>query len=350
MVLLSIIEQKSDGIITRAVREKASDIHIVPANSSSLIQLRIGHQLVTLEKIKISDAQKLISHYKFRSKMDIGERRRPQNGSLNMVVKDEQINLRISTLPTTPHESLSIRILPQNEILTIDQLSLFKKHCVQLRTLMKKAYGLLLISGPTSSGKTTTIYSLLFNEFSRNRRIITIEDPIEKKTDSFIQVEINEKAGLTYAEALKAALRHDPDIIMIGEIRDAQTARIAIRAAMTGHLVISTIHANHSEGCISRLREFGCAQLDIKETLIGLVSQRLVNLACPNCGIKCSGYCGLYSTNRRLAVYEILEGNSLQDILANKLKKAKYEKLPQLVNKAIALGYVKETEYERWLR
>lgn len=346
---LLIIEQKSDAIISRAVREKASDIHIIPTNGTSLIQLRIGHQLVTAEKMKNCDAEKLISHFKFRSKMDIGERRRPQNGSLNLMVNGEQINLRISTLPTSPHESLAIRILPQNEVSSLEQLSLFQKQIFQLRSLMKKAYGLLLISGPTSSGKTTTIYSLLFDDCSKNRRIITIEDPIEKKTDAFIQVEINEKAGVTYEEALKAALRHDPDIIMIGEIRDAKTARVAIRAAMTGHLVVSTIHANNAEGCIFRLKEFGITELDIKETVIGLVSQRLVSLSCPYCGNHCSNYCHIYFSTRRLAIYEILSGSSLEAVLANRRSKAKYEKLPQLINKSIALGYVKETEYERWL-
>jgi competence protein ComGA len=349
VVLLSIIEQKSDAIISRAVQEKASDVHIVPSHEVSLVQLRIGTHLLPLEKIRNSDAEKLISHFKFRSKMDIGERRRPQNGSLTLIVRDKQINLRISTLPTFPHESLAIRVLPQNEVATLDELSLYKSQTAQLRTLMKKAHGLLLISGPTGSGKTTTIYSLLYDQYSKDRRIITIEDPIEKKTDAFIQVEINEKAGLTYGEALKATLRHDPDIIMIGEIRDPETAKIAIRAAMTGHLVLSTIHSNDTKGCISRLREFGCAEIDIKETLIGLVSQRLVGLSCPYCGDQCTIHCLVKQEKRRLAVYEILAGSPLNAVLSNSNMKVNYPKLGQLINKGIALGFVREAEYERWL-
>jgi competence protein ComGA len=346
---MSGIERKGDDLISKAVDNMASDIHIIPAPSFSLIQLRIAHQLVTYEKIKNCEAEKLISHFKFRAKMDIGERRRPQNGSLNVVINHQQVNLRISTLPTTPHESLAIRILPQNEVKTLTQLSLYSEQTIQLKSLMKKAHGLLLISGPTGSGKTTTIYSLLFDDCLSGRRIITIEDPIEKRTDAFIQVEINEKAGLTYAEVLKATLRHDPDVIMIGEVRDEKTAQIAIRAAMTGHLVISTIHATNAEGCISRLREFGVAEIDIRETVIGLVSQRLVRLKCPTCGDHCSSFCRMHRHNKRLAIYEILADRCLDEVLHQKKKNVNYKKLSHLINKSIALGYVSELEYERWL-
>lgn len=346
---MSDIEFKSDNLIFRAAQVQASDIHIIPANRYSTIQFRVDHQLITVDKIKKTDAEKLISHYKFRSKMDIGERRRPQNGSMNIDIQAKQINLRISTLPTFPHESMSIRILPQNEVESLSDLSLFQSQVVKLRSLMKKAYGLLLISGPTGSGKTTTIYSMLYDTITRSKRVITIEDPVEKRTDAFIQVEINEKAGITYEEALRATLRHDPDIIMIGEIRDETTAQIAVRAAMTGHLVISTIHANNCLGCLSRLREFGIAEHDIRETVIGLVSQRLLELQCPYCVGACSKFCRLYREKKRLAVYEILMGNSLKEALLHHDKKATTDNLMQIIRKSIALGYVNEAEYERWL-
>lgn len=342
------IEWKSNQLILQAVLVKASDIHIIPAKDYSQIKFRIDHQIVVIEKIFTRDAEKLISHFKFRSKMDIGERRRPQNGALDIVIKNKQINLRFSTLPTIPHESLSIRILPQDEVLTLKQLSLFSKHTDVLRSLMKKANGLLLISGPTGSGKTTTIYSLLFNSTTRNNRIISIEDPVEKRTDAFIQVEINEKAGLTYEEALKAALRHDPDIIMIGEIRDEKTAKIAIRAAMTGHLVVSTLHAKNTVSCISRLKEFGISEQDIRETVIGLVSQRLLELICPYCGEDCSMSCRAHRETRRLAVYEIMAGNALEDQF-NGEETVFYETLQQGIAKSVALGFVSKGEYERWL-
>lgn len=346
---MSDIEWKSDELILKAVLVKASDIHIIPANQYSHIKFRIDHQLVMIEKISNCNAEKLISHFKFRSKMDIGERRRPQNGALDIVIKNKQINLRFSTLPTVPHESLSIRLLPQTEVFTLNKLSLFRKHTEVLSSLMKKAHGLLLISGPTGSGKTTTIYSLLFNSMTRNKRIISIEDPVEKRTNAFIQVEINEKAGLTYGEALKAALRHDPDIIMIGEIRDEETAKIAVRAAMTGHLVISTLHAKNSEGCITRLKEFGIREQDISETVIGLVSQRLLQLLCPYCGENCSGFCRIYRKTRMLAVYEILAGESLKNHL-NGGRAVAYETLQQVITKSVALGFVSKGEYDRWLR
>ncbi|RXI99476.1 type II/IV secretion system protein [Anaerobacillus alkaliphilus] len=345
---MSSIERKSDEIVLRAVQQKASDIHIVPANSYSAVQFKINNRLVSYEKLKNSEAEKLISHFKFRSKMDIGERRRPQNGSLKIQVKQHETNLRLSTLPTTPHESLAIRVLPQSEITTLNQLSLFPNQTDHLRLLMKKAHGLLLVSGPTGSGKTTTIYSLLSDEMLRGRRIITIEDPIEKRNDAFIQVEINEKAGVTYVEALKATLRHDPDIIMIGEIRDERTAQIAIRAAMTGHLVISTIHATNCVGSISRLREFGCAKIDLKETIIGVVSQRLLTLKCPLCNQHCSNYC-CFNQNKRLAAYEILSGSMLEMALDHKDIPLNFETLPRVIRKSIALGYVDIMEYERWL-
>lgn len=341
------IEWKSDQLIFKAVLVKASDIHIIATKHYSQIKFRIDHQIVVIEKISNRDAEKLISHFKFRSKMDIGERRRPQNGSLDIAIKNKQINLRFSTLPTIPHESLSIRILPQEEVFTLNQLSLFAKHTEVLRQLMKKAHGLLLISGPTGAGKTTTIYSLLFNSTTRNKRIISIEDPVEKRTDAFIQVEINEKAGLTYEEALKAALRHDPDIIMIGEIRDQTTAKIAVRAAMTGHLVVTTLHAKNTVSCISRLKEFGISEQDIRETVIGLVSQRLLQLLCPFCGENCSMFCGAYREKRRLAVYEIMAGKALADQFDG--KEVLYETLQQVIAKSVALGFVSKGEYERWL-
>lgn len=346
---MSKIEQKSDKLLLDAVLRKASDIHIIPTKQGSKIQLKIENQLFLHEKMDVSEAQKLISHFKFRSKMDIGEKRRPQNGSLHIQINAEAIDLRLSTLPTLPHESLAIRILPQNKVTTLEQLTLFKKPIFQLRTLIKKAHGLLLISGPTGSGKTTTIFSLLHDPNLSNRRIITIEDPVEKRSDQFIQVEINERAGLTYSEALKATLRHDPDIIMIGEIRDEKTAQIAIRAAMTGHLVISTIHANNSAGCISRLREFGIPHLDMKETIIGLVSQRLLSLSCPICKGECSVYCHYNERRRRVAIFEIVAEQELEKLIRGDENNAKYETLGKLINKCIALGYIPSSEHERWL-
>ncbi|WNF37790.1 competence type IV pilus ATPase ComGA [Bacillaceae bacterium IKA-2] len=342
------IEWKSNQLILKAVLFKASDIHIFPAKHYSQIKFRIDHQIVVIEKICNRDAEKLISHFKFRSKMDIGERRRPQNGALDIAIENRQINLRFSTLPTIPHESLSIRILPQDEVFTLNQLALFNKHTEILKSLMEKAHGLLLISGPTGSGKTTTIYSLLFNSLTRNKRIISIEDPVEKRTDAFIQIEINEKAGLTYEEALKAALRHDPDIIMIGEIRDEKTAKIVVRAAMTGHLVVSTLHAKNTLSCISRLKEFGISEHDIRETVIGLVSQRLLQLQCPYCGDECSVVCRVYRETRRLAVYEIMAGKALEAQFDGE-ETVFYETLEQGIAKSVALGFVSKGEYERWL-
>ena len=343
------IETKSNEIILQAHKVCASDVHIVPTSCYSIIEYRIDNQLLTIEEIRNNEAEKIISHLKFRSKMDIGERRKPQSGSLKMKIKKDKLNIRLSTLPTTPHESLSIRLLPQNEVETLHRLTLFPKHTAQLSSLIKKAHGLVIVSGPTGSGKTTTIYSLLNEAAARKKRIVCIEDPIEKRTDKFIQVEINEKAGLTYAHTLKAVLRHDPDIIMIGEIRDVETATVAIRAAMTGHLVISTIHAKNCLGSIARLKELGIKEHDINETVIGLVSQRLLEMKCSICGNTCSKYCRTYRKRRRLAVFEILADQSLQRLLTKCKTNIGYGSLEQAIKKSFALGYVNEEEYERWL-
>ncbi len=343
------IEAKSNEIIIQAYKVRASDVHIIPTNPYSVIEYRVDHQLVTIEKIRNSEAEKIISHLKFRSKMDIGERRKPQSGSLTMTIMEDKINIRLSTLPTIPHESLSIRILPQNEVETLQRLTLFPKHTAMLSSLIKKAHGLIIVSGPTGSGKTTTIYSLLNEAAARKKRIICIEDPVEMQTDTFIQVEINEKAGLTYAETLKSVLRHDPDIIMIGEIRDFETAKIAVRAAMTGHLVISTIHAKSCLGSINRLKELGIEEHDINETVIGLVSQRLVEMKCPLCGDNCSKFCRIYRKRRRLAIFEILADKSLEALINEGEINHRYESLEQTIKKSITLGYVNEKEYERWL-
>lgn len=343
------IEKKSNEIVKKAIITGASDVHIIPCDRSSKIQFRVDDRLVFLESITNLQAEKLISHLKFISKMDIGERRKPQSGSILMIVNNNKINIRISTLPTAPHESMAIRILPQNETNSLQTLTTFPKQNLLLKSLVKNKHGLILVSGPTGSGKTTTIYSLLNDVNKLNKRIICIEDPIEKRNDAFIQLQINEKAGLTYANLLKAVLRHDPDIIMIGEIRDEATAKIAIRAAMTGHLVISTIHAKNCIGSVFRLKEFGIKPIDIKETIVGLISQRLVELNCSFCGDLCVNFCRQQRRRRRMAIFEILSGKQLDSYLTKQKEPTSFESFEKMIKKTFALGYISKTEYERWL-
>jgi competence protein ComGA len=349
--IVSAIEILADRIISDAARNQATDIHIVPRKKDTLIQLRITNMLVPRLTLPKDECDRLISHFKFTANMDIGERRRPQSGAIVSEVNGNLLSLRLSTLPSNNRESLVIRLLPQQEQIPFHQLSLFPAITRKLLALLKHAHGLIILTGPTGSGKSTTLYSLL-NETAHlfHRNIITLEDPIEKNYDSVLQVQVNEKAGVTYAAGLKAILRHDPDIIMVGEIRDAETAKIAVRAALTGHLVLSTMHTRDAKGAVFRLHEFGVDWLEVEQTLIAVTAQRLVELTCPYCLEHCSPHCYSIGNWKRASVFEILSGRNLSSIMkAAKGEKVgtDYQLLKDVIRKGIALGYIKETEYER---
>jgi competence protein ComGA len=350
---LSKIERLADKIITDAVRSHATDVHIVPRRNDTLIQLRISNKLVPKLHLPKDECDRLVSHFKFTASMDIGERRRPQSGSCSYVIDGKMIGLRLSTLPATQNESLVIRILPLHEHIPIYQISLFPSMTKKLLALLKHSHGLIILTGPTGSGKTSTLYSLL-NETSHlyNRNVITLEDPIEKENELVLQVQVNEKAGLTYTSGLKAILRHDPDIIMVGEIRDSETAKIAIRAALTGHLVLTTMHTRDAKGAIYRLVEFGVNWQEIEQTLVAITAQRLVELNCPYCSGDCSPLCLSYDKAKRASVFELLSGKSLASALGEirgEKSTDHYQTLRQVIRKGIALGYIKESEYDRWV-
>jgi competence protein ComGA len=352
---VSSIEQLAERVIKDAVRNSATDIHFIPRKNETQVHFRIGNKLIPKFSLPKIECDRLISHFKFTASMDIGERRRPQSGSFSYEVDQNMIGLRLSTLPASNSESLVIRILPQQQQIPFFQLSLFPMMTRKLIALLKHSHGLIIFTGPTGSGKTTTLYSLL-NETSclHQRNVITLEDPIEKDNDLVLQVQVNEKAGVSYTTGLKAILRHDPDIIMVGEIRDAETAKIAVRAALTGHLVLSTLHTRNAKGAIFRLKEFGVNWLEIEQTLVAITAQRLVELTCPFCQGECSPFCYSYGRWKRANVMEILSGKALTSIL----KQAKgehpqicypYRTLRDYIKKGIALGYIKENEYDRWV-
>ncbi len=351
---LQAIELLSEGIIEEACSLQASDIHIIPKKKWAMVQYRVDDDLIEKQMMKKEVCERMISHFKFLASMDIGERRRPQNGALTLKTPNlHDVHLRLSTLPTIYEESLVIRILPQGQIPALDQLSLFPSTVTKLLSILNHSHGLMIFTGPTGSGKTTTLYSLIHyakKHFKRN--IITLEDPVETRSDEVLQVQVNEKAGITYAAGLKAILRHDPDIIMVGEIRDAETAQIAIRAALTGHLVLSTMHTREAKGAIYRLLEFDVSLSEIEQTLIAVSAQRLVKLKCPYCSEECSTYCKKMRERRRLSVYELLYGRNLSAVL----KEAKgeqteyyYPTLKQVIKKGIALGYLYPQTYDRWV-
>ncbi|WP_305801406.1 competence type IV pilus ATPase ComGA [Neobacillus fumarioli] len=350
-LIVSDIEILADRIIADAARNQATDLHIIPRKDDTLIQIRLTNKLIPRLTLPKEDCDRLISHFKFIANMDIGERRRPQNGSIFCDVNGELMGLRLSTLPSNNRESLVIRLLPQQEQIPFHQLSLFPEMTRKLLALLKHAHGLIIFTGPTGSGKTTTLYSLL-NETAHlfHRNVITLEDPIEKNYDSVLQVQVNEKAGVTYAAGLKAILRHDPDIIMVGEIRDAETAKIAVRASLTGHLVLSTMHTRDAKGAVYRLHEFGVNWLEVEQTLIAVTAQRLVELSCPFCNGDCLPYCYSYGRWKRASVFELLSGRNLT--AAMKAAKGEeievnYRTVKDVIRKGIALGYIKMSEYDR---
>lgn len=348
------IEQLANQIISAAIKSEATDIHIVPRLGNYAIQFRIVNSLQHYLELNATVSAKLISHFKFSAGMDIGELRRPQTGSFRSSYNNVPFDFRLSTLPSNSNESLVIRILPQFDQMPLEQLSLFPTATKKLLTLLKQAHGLIIFSGPTGSGKTTTVYSLINETIKQHdRNVITLEDPIEKPTANFIQVQVNEKAGVTYSTGLKAILRHDPDIIFVGEIRDAKTAKIAVRAAMTGHLVLSSMHARDAKGAIHRLLEFGVPLVEIEQTLIAATAQRLVELTCFSCNLEvCQNDYMCSRTKHRATIFEILSGSILQAVLQEmkgEPREYNYKKLENVLRKGIALGYIKNTEYERWI-
>ena len=347
------IEKTAEKILTRAIVESASDIHIFFRGEGPHIQFRIDNKLVPQETLSFFEAERLIAHLKFLASMDIGEKRRPQSGAITINLANQVVGLRLSTLPTAHLESLVIRLIPQQNILPLEQLSLFPNTVQKLIALLKHSHGMLIFTGPTGSGKTTTLYSLLHHAHEMiNRNIITLEDPIENVSEKVLQVQINEKAGITYSVGLKAVLRHDPDVIMVGEVRDAETAKIAVRAALTGHLILTTMHTRDAQGAISRLLEFGVSLLEVEQTLIGVTAQRLVELRCLPCKGDCALACKMTVRNKRASVYELLYGKSLAEVLrimGDEKGKAtvSYRQLKDEIGKAVAMGYVESQEYER---
>ena len=347
------IEAIAEHILQRAIRLGASDIHIIPRDKLPIIQFRINNRLSPFPWKNNEQMLRVISHLKFLAGMDIGEKRRPQSGSMTFMTGNDSISLRLSSLPTAGYETLVIRLLPQEDIPPLEQLSLFPSTSNKIKALLQHSHGMLILTGPTGAGKSTTLFSLIDHatEFL-HRNIITLEDPIEKISNKVLQVQINEKAGISYSVGLRAALRHDPDVILIGEIRDAETAQIAVRAALTGHLILSTMHTRDAKGAIYRLLEFGVSMTEIRQTLIGITAQRLVELKCPICKGECSPYCDFANMRKRASVYELLHGKQLKSILYEE-EGEKYEPTYRLlkdeIKKGIALGYVREEEYGRWV-
>lgn len=327
----------SEDFVLKLIREAkelgSSDIHIEVYDDKARIRIRIDGLLVERYTIPKTDYPSLINKIKIKANLDIAEKRLPQDGRINITTQENKLDIRVSVLPTLHGEKIVLRLL-SNDATTIDlnSLGFTKEELSDYLEGIKKPHGIILISGPTGSGKTTTLYGTLklLNEEKRN--VLTVEDPIEYTLEGINQVQLKENIGLTFAVALRTFLRQDPDVIMLGEIRDGETAQMAIRAALTGHLVLSTIHTNSAWGTISRLVDMGVPSFLLANTLNTSVAQRLVRKLCPECKNKEAFNPTLYPRKfkplRNIEHHYVHKGCSNCHYTGYKGRKAIYEVIP----------------------
>ena len=271
-------------LITQAVKDRASDIHIEPDENVLRIRYRIDGVLHEVKTSPKHLQSAVISRVKILAKMDIAERRKPQDGKISLRMEGKDLDLRVSTFPTVHGENLVLRILDKSTvILGLEELGFAKNMLKIYEDLIKKPFGIILVTGPTGSGKTTTLYASLSTINSMEKNIITIEDPVEYQIPLIRQTQVDPKKDLTFSTGLRTILRQDPDIIMVGEIRDKETAEIAVQASLTGHLVFSTLHTNDATSAVTRLVDMGVEPFLISSSIIGVVAQRLVRVICPRC-------------------------------------------------------------------
>jgi general secretion pathway protein E len=273
-----------NGVFAEALARRASDVHVEPYEDQFFVRMRVDGMLSTVRRGPRAGFDAVCSRIKLLSGMDIGERRLPQDGRQSIRVSGQQVDLRVSTLPSTWGESVVLRLLGKSSRLPeLSELGLGEAEAATLLKLSETPNGVLLVTGPTGSGKTTTIYRLLTHLNDGVRKIVTVEDPVEFDLPGVVQVYVKSEIGLTFAAGLRSILRQDPDVIMVGEIRDPETARIAVQAALTGHLVISTVHTNSALAAVSRLLDLGVEDYLLADVLRGLVGQRLVRRLCEHC-------------------------------------------------------------------
>ncbi|MEM8756336.1 MAG: ATPase, T2SS/T4P/T4SS family [Planctomycetota bacterium] len=273
--------------LVTAVRDGASDVHIEPDKRGTRIRYRVDGSLRELMNPPPGIHAAVVSRVKVIGKMDIAIKRMPQEGRVRIVAEGREIDLRVSSMPTLLGEKLVIRVLDKSNLrIRLEDLGFEAEAMMPFERMLARPHGLLLVSGPTGSGKTTTLYSALDRLRTPETNIVTVEDPVEYQLDMINQIQVNEQVGLSFARALRSILRQDPDVIMVGEIRDEPTARVAVQAALTGHLVLATLHANDAPGTVARLKDMGIEAYLLSGSLNGAVAQRLVRTNCPHCTVK----------------------------------------------------------------
>jgi general secretion pathway protein E len=272
--------------ISRSLDMRASDIHFEPFDRSFRIRYRVDGVLYDLDQHPKTMQAAITSRLKLMANLNIAERRLPQDGRIKIKFGNRQTDIRVSTSPTIYGESIVLRLLAQETAdYQLDKLGMNPDQLVTLEDLIERPFGIILVTGPTGSGKTTTLYAVLKNINSSTKKIITVEDPVEYQIDGINQIQVKPQIGLTFASALRSLVRQDPDVLLIGEIRDKETADIAIESALTGHLVLSTLHTNDAPGAITRLRDLGIESFLMADSMLAVIAQRLVRLLCPNCRI-----------------------------------------------------------------
>ena len=273
-----------NGLIAEAVRQNASDIHIEPFETALSVRLRIDGVLREVLTLPMRLASPIVSRIKVMARLDIAERRVPQDGRISLGLGGRMLDLRVSTLPARAGERVVLRILDKEQAsLSLEELGMSLPVLKEFRAALNEPNGIILVTGPTGSGKTTTLYAGLSVLNDATRNILTIEDPVEYAVTGVGQTQVNAKVGMTFAAGLRAILRQDPDVVMVGEIRDVETAQIAVQASLTGHLVLSTVHTNDAAGAITRLRDMGIEPFLLASTLRLVLAQRLLRRLCPQC-------------------------------------------------------------------
>ena len=307
-------------MVMEAVRENASDIHIEPEEDSLSIRFRVDGILHEKQSPSKHFQSAIISRIKVLANLDIAERRKPQDGRFHMKMENKQIDIRVSCVPIIHGENVVMRLLDSGSvILGLDQLGFSGEMMEKYKKLLQHPHGIILVTGPTGSGKTTTLYTSLNILNTSDKNIITVEDPVEYRLAGVRQIQVNPQADLTFANGLRAILRQDPDIIMVGEIRDLETAEIAIQAALTGHLVFATLHTNDAPGAITRLLDMGLESYLISSSVVGVIAQRLVRVFCKDCKGKGCKACLNTGYKGRRGIYELMvPDEQIRKLIANK--------------------------------
>ncbi|MDP8212755.1 MAG: ATPase, T2SS/T4P/T4SS family [Candidatus Zapsychrus exili] len=297
-------------MITQAIREGVSDIHVEPEEDSLKVRFRIDGILHKRESPPKHFQAAIISRLKILADMNISERRKPQDGRFHMKMENRQIDVRVSTVPTVNGENVVLRLLDtSNIVLGLDQIGFGEEILNSYRDLLHKPNGIILVTGPTGSGKTTTLYASLNTINTSDKGIVTIEDPVEYRLAGIRQIQVDHHADLTFANGLRSILRQDPDVIMVGEIRDLETAEIAIQAALTGHLVFATLHTNNSAGAVTRLLDIGVEPFLLSSSIIGVIAQRLIRTICCECKGEGCKSCLETGYKGRIGIYELMVPN-----------------------------------------